>query len=205
MIVVICVVVDESKCLDTPILEFSIICEHLPFLLGYKQILRLQLVNRNPGNPEMVPMRHQFNTIGGTEMADVEWTQKKWFHSSRVNFRFVSMSASWFMVSMYLIWILGSKLILSNNQSRATLWLPETCLSVWLLPCMIILITASLSSKIFIRASWLEEWTFEERKSTLSRSSFHEISFTFEVCEVLHEPGSCTGFLSVKNCDDQSP
>ena len=24
--------VDESKCLDTPIWEFSIICEHLPFL-----------------------------------------------------------------------------------------------------------------------------------------------------------------------------
>ena len=30
MILAICVVVDESKCLDTPILEFSIICEHLP-------------------------------------------------------------------------------------------------------------------------------------------------------------------------------
>ena len=27
--------VDASKCLDIPILEFSIICEHLPFLLGY--------------------------------------------------------------------------------------------------------------------------------------------------------------------------
>ena len=34
MILAICVVVDESKCLDTPIWEFSIICEHLPFLLG---------------------------------------------------------------------------------------------------------------------------------------------------------------------------
>ena len=40
-------VVNESKCLDTPILEFSIICEHLPFLLGYKLILRLLLVHRN--------------------------------------------------------------------------------------------------------------------------------------------------------------
>ena len=48
MILAICVVVDESKCLDTPILEFSIICEHLPFSLGYKQILRLLLVHRNP-------------------------------------------------------------------------------------------------------------------------------------------------------------
>ena len=46
-ILAICVVVDESKCLDTPILEFSIICEHLPFLLGYKLILRLLPVHRN--------------------------------------------------------------------------------------------------------------------------------------------------------------
>ena len=37
------VVVDESKCLDIPILEFSTIYEHLPFLLGYKLIL-LQLL-----------------------------------------------------------------------------------------------------------------------------------------------------------------
>ena len=47
MILAICVVVDESKCLDTPILELLTICEHLPFLLGYKQILRLLLVHRN--------------------------------------------------------------------------------------------------------------------------------------------------------------
>ena len=31
MILAICVVVVESKCLDTPVWEFSIICEHLPF------------------------------------------------------------------------------------------------------------------------------------------------------------------------------
>ena len=44
-------------------------------------------------------------------MANVEQTQKMG-HSSRVKFSFVSVSASWFLVSMYLIWILGSKLIL---------------------------------------------------------------------------------------------
>ena len=54
MILAICVVVDESRCLDTPIWEFSITCEHLPFLLGYKQMLRLLLVHRNPGNLEMI-------------------------------------------------------------------------------------------------------------------------------------------------------
>ena len=47
MILAICVVVDESKCLDTPIWEFSIICEHLPFSLRYTLILRLLLVHRN--------------------------------------------------------------------------------------------------------------------------------------------------------------
>ena len=47
MTLAICVVVDESKCLGTPILEFSIICEYLPFSLGYKPILRLLLVHRN--------------------------------------------------------------------------------------------------------------------------------------------------------------
>ena len=47
MILAICVVVEESNCLDTPIWEFSIICEHLPFLLGCKPILHLLLVHRN--------------------------------------------------------------------------------------------------------------------------------------------------------------
>ena len=47
MILAICVVVDESKCLDTPIWEFSIIiCEHLLFSRGYNQILHQLLVLR---------------------------------------------------------------------------------------------------------------------------------------------------------------
>ena len=46
MIWAICVVVDESKCLDIPIWEFSVILEHLPFLFGYKQILHQLLVLR---------------------------------------------------------------------------------------------------------------------------------------------------------------
>ena len=46
MILAICVVVDESTCLDTPICEFSIILEHVPFLPGIKQILHPALVLR---------------------------------------------------------------------------------------------------------------------------------------------------------------
>ena len=47
MISAICVVVDESTCLDIPIWEFSIIWEHPPFLPGYKLIPRPLLVHRN--------------------------------------------------------------------------------------------------------------------------------------------------------------
>ena len=35
------------------------------------------------------------------------------------------MSTTWFLVSTYLIWILGSKWILSINQSSATLWIRD--------------------------------------------------------------------------------
>ena len=68
------------------------------------------------------------------------------------------MSASSFLVSAYLIWILGSKLILSNNQSSATLCVLDTCLIVGLLPLVIILITASVSSKMYNWDSPWEEW-----------------------------------------------
>ena len=87
------------------------------------------------------------------------------------------MSASWFLVSMYLIWTLESRLIRSNNQSSATLWVLETCLIVGLLPLMIILITASLSSNTYNNASWCENWTFEGTQSTYSkRWTFLEIA-----------------------------
>ena len=71
---------------------------------------------------------------------------------------------------MYLIWILGSKLILLNHQAKETLWVLETCLTVGLPPFLIILITASLSSNTYNKASWWEELTFEGIKSTLSKS-----------------------------------
>ena len=53
------------------------------------------------------------------------------------------MSANWCLVSTYLIWILGSRLVLSNIQSRETLWVVDSCLIVGLLPLMIIYITTS--------------------------------------------------------------
>ena len=86
-----------------------------------------------------------------TQQRELKWLiLNKWtrlFHSSRVKLPLVNMSASWCWVSAYLIWILGSRLILSNSQSRATLWVLDTCLIVGLLPVTIILIAASLSSE----------------------------------------------------------
>ena len=102
---------------------------------------------------------------------------KWWFHSSRVKFPLVSMSASWFLVSMYLIWILGCTLILSKNPSKATLWVLETCLIAGLIPFMIILITASLSSKIFNKASWREELTFWGNKINIIQIINHFMGF----------------------------
>ena len=68
-------------------------------------------------------------------------------HSSRVKPPPINQRVG-FVVSTYLIWISGSKLILSNNQSNTTLWLLDTCLIIALLPLMIILITAPWSSKM---------------------------------------------------------
>ena len=65
---------------------------------------------------------------------------------------------------------LGVQIDSIEYQSRATLWVLETCLIVGLLPFMIILITASLSSKTYNEASLREECTFQEVEK-LSRSS----------------------------------
>ena len=80
----------------------------------------------------------------GAEMADIEQMKKIGSTHHVWNFFLVNMSASWCLVSKR-IWILGSKWILSNNQSRAALWVRETCLILRLRLLIIILITASLS------------------------------------------------------------
>ena len=94
------------------------------------------------------------------------------FHSSRVKLPFVNTSASWFLDSTYLIWIFGSKLILSNNQPNATLWVLDTWLIVGLLPLMTIFITASLSSKMYNCDSFSDRCAFAETWSTFDRSTF---------------------------------
>ena len=56
MIWAICVEVDESKCLDIPIWEFSIICEHLPFLPGFFAGTASAACPAHPGSLDMISM-----------------------------------------------------------------------------------------------------------------------------------------------------
>ena len=107
-------------------------------------------------------------SANGAEMADV--AQMKKIVPSRVKLPLVNVSASWGLVSMYRIWILGSRSILSNNQPKATLWVLDTCLTVGLRPFIIILITASLSSKTYNIALGPECVPFDGTWSMLVRS-----------------------------------
>ena len=83
------------------------------------------------------PFRHPFGgaakqaeilgTAKRVEMADVE-QMKKIIPTHHVWDCLLSKCLqAGVLVSMYRIGILGSKLILSNNQSRATLWVLDTC------------------------------------------------------------------------------
>ena len=127
------------------------------------------------------PFRHRFgagyqagilSAASRAGMADVEQMKKivGLFHSARVKLPLVKMSASWCLVSMYLIWIFGFKLILSNNQSKATLRVLATCIIVGLRPFIIILITASLSSKTYNIALEPDCVPFDGTWSILARS-----------------------------------
>ena len=128
---------------------------------------------------------------------------KRWVHPSHVKFPLVSMSANWFMgVNVFKLY-LGVQI--DSIESRAALWFLETCLIVGLLPFVIILITASLSSKMYNEASLREEFTFQEIKSTLFRSSIFPWILSrwrfFRVSPYL----IILMRVPVKNCDDQTP
>ena len=72
-------------------------------------------------------------------MADVERTKKI--------VPFVTCEISFGQNICELMFGVNVSIILSKNQSKATLWVLDTCLIVGLRPLINILITASLSSK----------------------------------------------------------
>ena len=97
--------------------------------------------------------------------------RRRWSFSSRVKLLWVTMSASWLLVSAFLIWILEFNLILtfgvsifdldlgiqfdSVKQTIKRNWVLDTCLTVGLLPLMIILITVLVSSNMY---NWDPPW-----------------------------------------------
>ena len=136
---------------------------HHRFWFGGKSFFTISLLH---------PIRHRLRAAWRAENVDFQQKEKMipfitceislWSESLRVGF--------WCRH----IWFgsLGSTLILSNNQSRATLWVLETCLIVRLLLLTILFITASLSSKMYNIAPLWEEFAFEETKSTFDNSWF---------------------------------
>ena len=56
MIFAICVVVDESKCLDNSISEYSIILEHLPFFTCVQGDTAPAACPAHPGSLDMISM-----------------------------------------------------------------------------------------------------------------------------------------------------
>ena len=68
---------------------------------------------------------------------------------------------------MYRIWIWESRLILSHNQSKATLWFLDTCLIVGLRPFIIFFITASKTNNIALEPECVP---FDRTWSMLIRS-----------------------------------
>ena len=104
---------------------------------------------------------------------------RKWFHSSLEKLPLVRMSASWFLVSTYLIWILWSMLILSNNQSSATLWVLDFCplWSIWSQPLC-----------LQKRNNWASNWegfALVKTWSTLDNSSTSRLPCLFVLVLVL--------------------
>ena len=84
------------------------------------------------------------------KQVDLKWLmlnkRRRLFHSSRVKLPLAKCLRVdvWYQCTES-----ESRLILSNNQSKATLWVLNTCLIVGLRSFIIISITASLSSKTY--------------------------------------------------------
>ena len=100
-------------------------------------------------SPSSFPCMCCLDMAEHSSVRKLKWLRERrsWVHSSRVEVPLVKMSASWLRLATYVTQIIRSRLILSNNQSSASLWVQDTCLIVRLLLLMIILITASLLFK----------------------------------------------------------
>ena len=114
--------------------------------------------------------RHHFRTLCRTEMAYVKQTQQMIpLIACEISFgQCVCELVFWCQCIWFGFW--GPHWFDRTTNQEQVCGVLETCLIVGRLAFMIILITASLSSNTYNKASWREDWTFEGIKSTLSKS-----------------------------------
>ena len=109
------------------------------------------------------------------------------------------MFASWCLVSTYLIWTWVSRLILSSNQSKATLWVLDTCLTVGLRPLMIILLSAFDD-----HVNYSTEFRYPQRctPSQPNREdfAFDDQHYSDQNCRAGLEPWFCSGCACLMLC-----
>ena len=132
-----------------------------PSFLSFLRQYSVRLLDKK----KMAAGKHQ-------EIHDVEHKPRRWFHSSRVKLPSVRMSASWILVSTYSICIMVSKY-------QTPLCGSGHCLTVGLLPTMIILITASLSPN-YCAWNW-EELAFVTEWPTFDNSSTSRLPLLFDL------------------------
>ena len=120
------------------------------------------------------------------------------------------MSASWFLELTYLIWTSGSTLILSNNHSHvslSTVWVLDTCLIVGLCPSIIILITASLSSKKCTTEIHCEKKVCSWAHNPHYHQTENDYSYKYEINSKTIDPHQITNitfFLNSKTIHPQT-
>ena len=95
----------------------------------------------------------------------------------------------------HLIWIFGSKLILTNDHASATLWVLDMCPIVGFIPLMIISIIVSLSSNM---CNWDSPWAecaFEVTWSTCDNRSTSRFPFCLGLDLLLREQFLAAGLV----------
>ena len=121
--------------------------------------------------------------IASRLLMELKWLMsnkhKRWFHSPRVKFPLVSMSASWFLVSMYLIWFFWVQIDSIEQPIKSNSVGSGKHVSLWdSFTLIVILITASLSSNTYNKASWRADLKEQNECLPSHRSSFE----TYDVC-----------------------
>ena len=142
-----------------------------------------------------------FSTSLWRLLMDLTWLMlnkhKRWFHSSRVKFISVSMSASWFLVSMYLIWIFGVHIdsIEQPIESNSVGFEKHVSLSDDFVPLWSSWYLLRCPQRCTTMLLYEKNSRLRTKQHCLDHQSYHEFSFAFEICtglSVLDHADACS-------------